>query len=166
MLITVKGGRQHQRADLETAAYFFAQRLMHPNLIRRLNINIAVVSKLNMLGVCDTTENDRGNYREFDITIRQTNDDRDIVQTLAHEMVHVKQYSTGELSATGILVSIAGRLIYTTQWNGKTWLPRNNECQYYDSPWEINAYGMEVGLYHKWSTRNDHKIEGKYNVNG
>lgn len=153
MLVTVTGGTEDQAAELTGAAYFFARRLMHPNLVRVLNVDINVVKRHSTLGLCDAAVNDRGKYRDFEITLRSGRGDPDICQTLAHEMVHVKQYSTGELSANGILVSIAGRLIYTAQWAGKTWLPKSNECQYYDSPWEIEAYGREVGLYYRWRNR-------------
>jgi hypothetical protein len=33
---------------------------------------------------------------------------------------------------------------------GKVWKPNGKEDHYFDSPWEIEAFGREVGLYQKW----------------
>ena len=54
-----------------------------------------------------------------------------MMQTLAHEMVHAKQYLRGELCG------------YTHSWKGKK--PR--KYKYENSPWEREAYGLENCLY-------------------
>ena len=54
-----------------------------------------------------------------------------IMQTLAHEMVHAKQYIRGELCG------------YSMAWKGRK--PRN--YTYENAPWEKEAYGREEGLY-------------------
>jgi hypothetical protein len=33
---------------------------------------------------------------------------------------------------------------------GEVWKAKRKEDDYFDSPWEIEAYGREVGLYAKW----------------
>jgi hypothetical protein len=33
---------------------------------------------------------------------------------------------------------------------GEIWKPKGKEHHYYDAPWEIEAYGREVGLMHHW----------------
>lgn len=55
----------------------------------------------------------------------------DMMRALAHEMVHAKQYLRGELCG------------YTHSWKGKK--PR--KYKYENSPWEIEAYGLENCLY-------------------
>jgi hypothetical protein len=65
--------------------------------------------------------------------------------TLAHEMVHVKQYIKGELQDF--------RAKRTTKWQGK--LVDEDKIYYYDLPWEIEAHGREMGLYTRWKHRND-----------
>ena len=58
-----------------------------------------------------------------------------ILQTLAHELVHVKQYVMGELK-------------YTTHgmvYKRTTYSPKNF-FDYFETPYEIEAYGREVGL--------------------
>ena len=58
-----------------------------------------------------------------------------VLKTLAHELVHVKQYILGELSwrEAGLL------------WKGVNWNP-DNLLEYYDLPYEIEAHGREYGL--------------------
>ena len=59
----------------------------------------------------------------------------EILKTLAHEIVHVKQYVMGELKWRD-----AG-LVY----KGINHDPKNL-MEYYDLPYEIEAYGREKGL--------------------
>ena len=56
---------------------------------------------------------------------------RDLLTTIAHEIVHVKQYELGELT-------------------------QNNESdiEYWDRPSEIEAHGRETGLFIKWAEAN------------
>jgi hypothetical protein len=58
--------------------------------------------------------------------------------TLAHELVHVKQYMFGEL---------------IDEPNGSTtWRTENfsQDTPYYERPWEWEALGRMQGLYQKW----------------
>lgn len=65
--------------------------------------------------------------------------------TLAHEMVHFKQYVTGELQDF--------RAKRVTKWQGN--LIDEDRIYYYDLPWEIEAHGREMGLYVRWRELND-----------
>lgn len=57
-----------------------------------------------------------------------------LIQTLAHEMVHVKQIAKGQLS-------YEGKKIF---WKGKRYYPKR--MSYYDHPWEIDAWRNEKVL--------------------
>lgn len=63
--------------------------------------------------------------------------------TLAHELVHVKQMSMGELGAS--YDTALGQL---TRWKRKTY--NEHHYDYYDYPWEIEANGREYGLYKRY----------------
>ena len=56
------------------------------------------------------------------------------MRTLAHEMVHAKQYIFGELDG------------YSDSWKGSD----VNYYSYEDSPWEKEAYKLEEILYEKF----------------
>ena len=54
--------------------------------------------------------------------------------TLAHEMVHAKQYALGQLKVAG---------------DKFKWLGKKYRAGYYDSPWEIEAFSRERLLANK-----------------
>ena len=80
---------------------------------------------------------DKGRYKEFSLDIKKTKDLHDILQTIAHELVHVKQYMNGNLNF--------GKDLNHTIWNKKVF--NEKKISYWELPWEIEAYGMERCLY-------------------
>jgi hypothetical protein len=79
------------------------------------------------------------NNRQFEIELDRTLSQRKLLETLAHEMVHVKQYARRELHPV------------TDTWCGKTYNP--DKVSYWDLPWEIEAHGREVGLFVRWAEK-------------
>ena len=69
-----------------------------------------------------------------------------MLSTVAHELVHVKQFAKGELYDS----TVKDR----TRWHGQ-WMKRTPD--YWDLPWEIEAYGREVGLYTRWVRENGYQ---------
>lgn len=120
-------------------------------MVRNLIIDIEHTPKSDVQGECFDEDGTR-NPRWFTINLRGARDDDDIIQTLAHEMVHVKQYAKNELQS-GVMVAARGGLKMSSKWMGKVWKPKEKEDHYYDSPWEIEAYGREIGLYQRWLNR-------------
>ncbi len=57
-----------------------------------------------------------------------------LVETLAHEMVHIKQFVTGQIEQKG----------RSTYWKGKKII--KSKVSYYDLPWEIDAWSKEKVL--------------------
>jgi len=70
------------------------------------------------------------NDNEILMYINPSLNKKDIITTLFHEMVHVKQYLHNELKS-GI-----GKL--PSRWKGKKY-----NVSYYESPWEVEAYEYE-----------------------
>lgn len=146
MIITIDG-IDGQRADqLERSARFYANRLFHPRTIPNLRLDIEVRTKIADLGNC-ANEEDKKNPRWFTIQLRD-DDDSDIENTLAHEMVHAKQYAYNQLEKRLVVTSRGFKLV--SFWMGEPWKPKKDQDVYFDSPWEIEAYGREVGLFHAW----------------
>ena len=148
MHINVMGFNKKKSAELREACEFFAHKLMDPRMVRNLQIDIERNKTLDVQAECIDEDGTR-NPRWFTINIRATDADEDIIQTLAHEMVHVKQHAKNELQS-GVMVAARGGLSMHSRWMGKVWKPKSKEDGYWDSPWEIEAYGREVGLYHQW----------------
>ena len=70
--------------------------------------------------------------REFTVTIRKGLSIQELIGTLVHEMIHVKQYARKELR------NVNGR----TLWKKKDF----TDVDYNDAPWEKEAYELEKTL--------------------
>jgi hypothetical protein len=148
MQINVSGFGKARTAEIKEAVEFFAKQLMHGKTVKNLQIDVEKCSHLDVCGECIDEDGTR-NPRWFTINLRGSRKDEDIIKTLAHEMVHVKQHAKNELQS-GTIVASKGGISIHSKWMGKIWKPNTKEHYYWDSPWEIEAYGREVGLYHKW----------------
>jgi hypothetical protein len=71
---------------------------------------------------------------------------KNIIIDLAHELVHVKQYLNGE-----IFDYVSGGVRYKGSYFDNSY--EISEETYYDSPWEVEAYGRELGLYKMFHTK-------------
>ena len=94
-------------------------------------------------GVVDTDDTNT-----FEMDICHTMSLRKKLLTVAHEMVHVKQFTRKELVHTSKLA--------VKSWKGKDY----HDSQYWDCPWEIEAYGRELGLFAMWVEAKN--IKGKF----
>ena len=152
MQITITGmvGKRNEKALLKEAAEFFAHQLMDPRMVRNLVIDLEVRKNLDVDGECVDEDGVR-NPRWFTIALK-SQDINEMIKTLGHEMVHVKQHAKNALQ-TGIMTLTRGGFRMSSKWQGELWKPKAKECPYYDSPWEIEAYGREVGLFAKWMNR-------------
>jgi hypothetical protein len=150
IMITGMVGKRAEKAMLEEAVEFFATQLMDPRMVRNLTIDIEVRKDHDIDGECVNEDGDR-NPRWFTIGLKNQ-DINEMIKTLGHEMVHVKQHAKNELQS-GIMVPARGGMKMTSRWMGQIWKPAPREDAYYDSPWEIEAYGREVGLFAKWINR-------------
>ncbi len=82
-------------------------------------------------------------YGEHDATIyisTTDNPQEDAMDILAHEMVHLKQYVTGQM------VDIKGMNVVI--WEGTAYDTTNDptDWRYWNSPWELEAFGRSQGL--------------------
>ena len=85
---------------------------------------------------------------EFSIEIKKDLPMREKMIVLMHELVHMKQHIAGELEFGGIIIGKDGLKCKTTTWMGA-------ECDeegtdYFDRPWEIEAFGRQLGLFIRW----------------
>jgi hypothetical protein len=127
MIINVVGGTKVQRKHARSMVEFCVATLM-PKM-KTLDIEVKLCKLDNALGYCLETDN----KRTFEIEIHRTQSLRKLLETVAHEMVHVKQYARRELHPADDV------------WMGKTYNPK--KISYWDLPWEIEAHGREVGLF-------------------
>ena len=153
MDITITGTKnRYLNAIIREAAEFYADILIDPRMSANIILDIDLHKKMDVQGDC-VNEDGTKNPRWFTINLRNCKED-DIIETLAHEMVHVKQYAKNELGYRSVATKGKGRT-FATHWMGEEWKPRGKEDPYFDSPWEVEAFGRGVGLYDRFLRRNE-----------
>lgn len=152
MRISIDGTGSRNADKLDEAARFFAAQLLHARTVNKLELDIEIIKSLDVEGEC-ISEDDHKNPRYFTIRMKRA-PINDMIKILAHEMVHVKQYAKNELGKELAMARGGKGLRIVTRWLGDLWFPKRKEDAYWDAPWEIDAYGREVGLYQKWFHRN------------
>lgn len=144
MIINIENGTASQKKYIESMIQFCIKKMM-PR-IKGLEIDVILkdMTKDGVYGFCmadPNSEADRSDRpRCFELTIHRKLPLRKLLETIAHEMVHVKQYARGEL--------YQGSRVNKHRWQG-SWL--NTDPDYWDQPWEIEAHGREVGLFVRWA---------------
>lgn len=133
MLVSIIGGSKTQKKYAQSIVEYCASSLM-PRMTT-LDISLHLCKPDGALGYCLETDDNR----TFEIEIDKTQSLRDVLITICHEMVHVKQYARGELYES----TLKGM----HRWKG-SWMKKDPD--YWDQPWEIEAMGRELGLFVKW----------------
>jgi hypothetical protein len=124
------------------AVKWYGKHLLNDKLYHNIEIHLKFENNLlkeNYLGYCDWNDSP---YRakEYTIAIDSNLGKRNTLMVLAHEMVHVKQYATGEMRDY--------LKVNRVKWMGS--IINDGEMNYWDQPWEIEAYGREKGLYYRF----------------
>ncbi len=118
------------------AVNFFSDQLFSTKLSKHLVIELELKSHFKDHGDCEVLEyNSQRKPRSFKIRLRKKKSYKSLIKTLAHELVHVKQFALGEMSE------------FHDRWRDGV---DHKETDYYDLPWEIEARMMEHVLYDKY----------------
>ena len=130
--ISAKNGNKVQNAVARSVAQHCINKLM-PRM-RTLDISILfkkIPPQENTIGTCLMQDNNR----TFEIEIQKGLSFDEIVKTVCHEMVHVKQYARNEMT--------------DSTWKGKLrWRNRfiKKNTSYSKLPWEREAYRKQKTL--------------------
>lgn len=118
MNITINGGSRNQRKYAHSITQFVCKKFkIKPNI----EINFRrMTNDLNYGYACELEGND------YEIDIKRNLRMREMLTTLAHELVHIKQYVKKEM-------------------------PKDISAgDYWDRPHEVEAHGREIGLFIRW----------------
>ena len=136
ILLLTNHGHSDERFNeyVQRASQFYAEQLFHKQLLRHIVVTIKFNKHLDAFGYTSVEKrNSKGKAREFLIELHPYISGVEILKTLAHEFVHVKQYVEEELNEE------------QTEWNGQA--IDSDAVDYYSLPWEVQAFGLEVGLF-------------------
>ena len=146
MNVVVKGNISNKKKKyISQAAEYYASLLMSRRMISTIDLVVKVKPKLDkdVEGYCTYEDRENG-IRYFEIELSKKLPIDTMLTVLAHEVTHLKQYAKGELKG-GRVNSLR------TIWMGKTYL--DEEIEYWDHPWEIEAFGREDGLFIRYITK-------------
>jgi hypothetical protein len=135
--------------DCITDAVAFCIGELMPEFEDRIEIDIAVEEDFGydaQAGVHDDETKKRPTRFEITIDAECLCDLNKVIETLCHEMVHIKQYATGELA------TVIENDVNVFYWKGER-IPQYGNVSlatYYNYPWEVEAYGLEKALYYRW----------------
>lgn len=130
----------HFKPYVKAAAKFFSESLIKKkSLLDDSYLHICFTDKIEEQGYCSVSAtNSKNKPCDFFLEIHTSLGAKGIISTLAHEMVHLKQFLLGEINTD------------ITTWRGI----KINNPDYWTSPWEIDAFGREPGLVTKFVIEN------------
>lgn len=128
------------KKEIRNILNWSSQRLMSDKLSQNISVNICFRKKLdnNSAGFCSAEDEMTGRHRKFMIEVNDNKTKRTQIRTLLHEMVHIKQFAKGELRNDY-------RSSKLCKWMGESMV--ETDFDYWELPWEVEAYGREEGLY-------------------
>jgi|TARA_E500000318_G_scaffold109821_1_gene123705 hypothetical protein len=145
VILNINGSTIRKRELVAEAAYFFKDRLMPRMKTLEIHINLNPHYEKKTTDSGDCIWEDTNRYpREFTINL-DSHDDDWMVQTLAHEMVHVKQWARGEMMDC---YDCDDGSPTKTKWKSK--YVNIKTIEYEDWPWEKEALRIEKRLYDEW----------------
>jgi hypothetical protein len=129
--------KERFRPYVKRAILFYAQELLTAKMLENIYIKVIFNKKIDdVYGYASVEERtDLGKARNFLIEMNPKIGGRNILKSLGHEMVHIKQYAYSETNDN------------LTRWKGAHVA---EDLDYWSQPWEIEAYGMEGGLFRKF----------------
>ena len=127
--LNITGGRKKQRQVVEDVVKWSIKKL-NLHRIRTLNLTFSIKSLKSLYGQLVQLDDKR---REFSVVLDKNVDTKDLIRTVIHEMVHIKQYIRKEMDS-----EIVGSRM---RWKSKTY---PYDIKYDDMPWEKEANRLET----------------------
>ena len=146
MRISISGNaRNLDHATIRKALQWYARDLMpklHTKLSLELDITTTLRKREGIIGAATCWYEDaKRKPTVFHMEMEANLSKRVALRILAHEMVHVKQFATGEMREYPRSSNI--------RWHGRNVRMRHGDA-YWEQPWEIDSYGREVGLFYRF----------------
>jgi hypothetical protein len=145
MKIKIKGMPDKSTRKLcKEAIRYYGNELLSSRLSKNITVDVIFEVLPSPIKAMCQWQDDNHRCREFVILIHKKLNKKQTLITLAHEMVHVKQYATGELKDYLRTESV--------RWQNKVF--SLDKVKYWSSPWEKEAYKKDETLYEAFKKRN------------
>lgn len=142
MHINIRGrNKSFNKKELETIVSFFGEYLLGKRLAKNISLYVSYENLGNKYAYIFPTDYDSSSCREFELTLdRHFSKEycpKLMLTTLAHELVHLKQFAKGELK---------NHSVDAYKWKGELVDIPESEAKYLKTPWETEAYTREKEL--------------------
>lgn len=117
---------------IREATKFYLEQLLPKNKLNKLEIDILALDNINSDGSCEKVAKNR-----YIIELKRGMSPELLMITLAHEIIHVKQYVQKELKTIYVKNNVVD------VWMGK----RYRNVKYNNQPWEQEAFSKDENLY-------------------
>jgi len=153
-MIRIQGNMtEKERALIRRATVYTLDFLIPRRARKNLNVIISLAPpndeqrREKTKAECGYDETETGKYARIWLNDRRVSKRSDklqkrfgnIMRDLCHELVHVKQYARGELRDLATCTVFRGER--------SPYPEKQTDVDYYLSKWEVEAYGLERGLY-------------------
>ncbi len=142
MILTIKNCSDKKFEEVvDSSVHYFVNMLMGKRIVKNIKIDLVFADGIDSYGSSIVKGyNASHKPRKFEIEIRSHIGAKATLKTIAHEIVHVKQFVKNELDYA------------LTKWKGK--VIDTEKVDYYQRPWEIEAFGLTYGLYTNYCLEN------------
>jgi hypothetical protein len=145
MKIRTKGMPDNiSRSLCKEALRFYGKELLGDRLVKNINVYLVFEKLPFIVNALCHWEDDNHKCRNFIIIVNKKLNKKTTLISLAHEMVHVKQYARKQLK--DYLRS------HKVKWGNRVY--NLNNVDYWKSPWEKEAYKKDHILYESFKNRN------------
>jgi hypothetical protein len=156
-MLRISGKKKLRKDDIQIlreAAKFTLDKLVAPSIQKKISVRIRLNDDCDgWEGECCYVGNEN-NIRKFDISVslNRMNENakkpiarmKEPIRTIIHELVHVKQYANNQLfDYKDGKTKFEGQIYKRTTPSFKY----TDYERYWDSPWEVEAYGRTEGIY-------------------
>lgn len=148
MKLTIRGTPTRlTRQEIREACNYYAEQLLPPRVLAKLKVEVILRADGDKGGVVWIDREVKP--RVFKLDLNSKFGRLEQLKTIAHEFTHIKQFATGQLREW---THLADDDVFVMEWLKTDHIVSREETdsEYYLRPWEIDAYGYEVGLYRNY----------------
>ena len=137
---TKKKNKNISKMELMYMTQFLAENILGKRLAANVSLTIHFKKlKKNHWAYCEAYMLDGRKYRDFTLEVNKKLKRKKLIKTIAHELVHVKQYARNEFDhKSGI----------DYKWKGS--IVSIEDKDYVKMPWEVEARSYEEPMYEKY----------------
>jgi hypothetical protein len=158
--IHITGGNAKKRNTVKKAARWMLGYALGTRLANNICLDITLEENLKETRFYGSViwEDDNQRPRSFDMELCNYLKDRMLYRVLAHEIVHIRQYATGDLK------DLATQADYCKWKNKMVKSEGPGKVNYFDLPWEVEARREQEIILREWKKSHGYHFKQKTGV--